>query len=150
MPEFILGVDFGLKRVGLAIGQTLTRQAAEMKTLQNTGDLLAQLQSIIEEWQIRRVVVGWPLKMDGEDQAITKKTRQFAEALQQRTGVEIDYVDERLTSRDANQRFIELRQSGLTRQSNKEKIDALAACIILQSWFDNDHSNRTTHEQLTD
>ena len=81
MPETVLGIDFGQKRIGLAIGQSFTGNANPLKVIGNNKDTLNQLQQIIKEWQINRVVMGLPLTMDGEEQTITRQVKNFAKKL---------------------------------------------------------------------
>jgi len=136
MPEYILGIDFGQKRIGLAVGQTLTRAASALTTINNDGGVWNALKTIIEEWQISQIVLGLPLDMDGEDQEITRQTRKFRNRLDQHTQLPIHWVDERLTSYEAERQFQSSREMQLTKAKDKHNIDAKAAQIILQSWLD--------------
>ncbi|WP_223789829.1 Holliday junction resolvase RuvX [Marinicella meishanensis] len=136
MPEFILGVDYGSRRIGLAVGQTLTRVANPLTTLANNGAFLDELQRLIQEWQISGIVIGYPTTMEGEEQDITRQVKNFTKRIKHHTGLPVHWVDERLTSHEAERQFKDQRAAQLTKAKNKTQIDAMAAQIILQSWLD--------------
>ena len=136
MPEYILGIDYGQKRIGLAVGQTLTKAASALTTINNDGGVWSALKTVIEEWQISQIVLGLPLDMDGEEQEITRQTRKFRNRLNHHTQLPIHWVDERLTSFEAEREFQSSREMQLTKAKDKHNIDAKAAQIILQSWLD--------------
>ena len=136
MPEFILGVDFGQKRIGLALGQTMTQSARALSTVANNQQLWHELAAVIKEWQISQIVIGLPLDMDGEEQEITRQVKNFAKKLQQQFELPINYIDERLTSYEAERQFKTQRANKLAKAKHKSQIDAMAAQIILQSWLD--------------
>lgn len=135
----LLGFDFGLKRIGVAVGQQLTGTANALTTMEtkdgkppwNTiGDL-------IDEWHPGALVVGVPRHMDGTPHEITAAAQRFARQLEGRFGLTVFRIDERLTSRAAEAALPEragARRSGQMR--DKAEIDKLAAQIILQSWLD--------------
>ena len=136
MPEYILGIDFGQKRIGLAIGQTLSCIANTLKVLPNNQtfwDLLAQE---LDEWSVSQIVIGLPLDMDGAEQEITRQVKNFSNKVKQRTQLPVHLVDERLSSYAAERQFAEQRAAKLSKAKDKSQIDALAAQVILQSWFD--------------
>jgi putative Holliday junction resolvase len=133
MPEqttTVIGFDFGSYWIGVAVGQTLTRQATPLPAVRN-NDWKA-IQRLLDEWRPQRLVVGLPLSMDGEDQEMSARTRRFGRQLQGRFGIETDMVDERLTTREAYQYAV---QSGQHR--SKPEIDSLAAALITESWLEN-------------
>jgi len=136
MPEYVLGIDFGEKRIGLAVGQTLTRQAQALTTLPNNGEFWHQLGVVIDEWQVRQLVFGLPLGTDGEEQEITRRVRNFANKTSQQTGLPVHFMDERYSSYVAERAFQQDRAAGLKKAKQKSQLDAMAAQIILQSWFD--------------
>jgi len=136
MPEFILGLDYGSHRIGLAVGQTLTRVANPLDTLPNNGAFMTQLTHLIDEWQISQIVIGYPTSMDGEEQEITRQVKNFTNRIKDHTQLPVHWVDERLTSHAAERAFQEQRAAQLTKAKNKAQIDAMAAQIILQSWLD--------------
>ena len=136
MPEYILGIDYGSKRIGLAIGQNLTGSASPLCVITNNNNLWQKLTDILKEWQIRHIIVGLPLNKDGSDQKFTVMTRNFAEQLQQKLSVEVGLHDERYSSFAAERAFQEQRAAGQKKSKDKDQIDAMAAQIILQSWLD--------------
>ncbi len=147
MPEsnhqFILGIDFGQKRIGLAVGQTLTCIANPLRTVNNDGAFWQQLSEQIAEWNISQVVIGLPLKMSGEEQEITRQVKNFSKKIQQVTQLPVHLVDERLTSYEAERQFKDSRQANLSKAKDKSQIDAMAAQIILQSWFDQQQNHES-------
>ncbi len=136
MHDYVLGIDFGSHRVGVAVGQTLSRQARALRTLSNNKNLFDALSALIDEWQIKQLVVGLPLAMDGSEQEITRRVKNFSTKLTKHSGLPVHLVDERLTSFEAERQFQQRREMQLSKAKNKDQIDALAAQVILQSWFD--------------
>lgn len=124
----VLGFDFGLKRIGVAVGNTVIRQAQPLTIISaptNDGKFAA-LAALIEEWKPALCVVGLPRHPDGAEHEMTVRCRRFANQLHGRFDVAIAMVDERYSS------AVISRQRG-------ELIDAQAAAIILQQYFD-DHA----------
>ena len=133
MPEqatTVVGFDFGSYWIGVAVGQTLTRQATPLPAVRNKD--WKAIGRLIEEWRPQRLVVGLPLSMQGGDQEMSARARRFGRQLQGRFGIETDMIDERLTTREAYQVAVE---SGQYR--NKPEIDSLAAALITESWLRN-------------
>lgn len=135
LPEgIILGFDFGTKRIGVAVGQTVTKTANPYGMLKaNQGQPnWDQVAKIIEEWQPVALVVGIPLNMDGTEQAVTQAAKKFANRLEGRFNLPVYGVDERLTTVEARDRvFQDEGYKGL----QKTAIDAMAAKIILEAWL---------------
>src|SRR5690606_29617574 len=128
MPEeTLLAFDYGLKKIGVAVGNTLTRQARPLKILSpvTREQRFAALAALLEEWRPDRVVVGLPLASDGSEQYHSLRCRRFANQLHGRFGVTAELVDERGSSVEA--------QLAL---GNHDADDAMAAAIILQRYFD--------------
>lgn len=144
MPEdralSALGFDFGLRRIGVATGQSVTGSATPVTTLPANDGLpdWSRVDRLIEQWKPDRLVVGLPYTMDGREQAITQGARDFAHSLEQRYARPVHTVDERLSSKEAEARLRELRQQG-RRRVRREDIDSVAACIILESWLHHPH-----------
>ena len=134
-----LGIDFGLKRVGLAVSDRTGSLVSPFKTIERkTRDgLFDELIEIIQNELIETVVVGLPLSMEGEDTLTTRQARNFAESLGRRTDIPIHLMDERLTSAEAEE---ELNAAGLRGKKKKMALDSQAAVIILRSWLENEHS----------
>jgi putative Holliday junction resolvase len=131
----ILGIDYGDVRVGLALSDLTCTIARPFKTL-NYNDmdhLLSQLFQISEENKVNKIVVGIPYNMKGDDTKQTTKVRDFIFILEQKIGYKVDLIDERLTSSEA-EKF--LHQMNIKTGFNKDKIDKIAASIILQEYLD--------------
>jgi putative Holliday junction resolvase len=131
----ILGIDYGDVRVGLALSDLTCTIARPFKTLNynDMDDLLSQLFKISEENQVNKIVVGIPYNMKGDDTKQTTKVRDFIFILEQKIGYKVDLIDERLTSSEA-EKF--LHQMNIKTGFNKDKIDKIAASIILQEYLD--------------
>jgi putative holliday junction resolvase len=137
--QIVLAIDFGLKRLGLASGDTLTRTAMPRKTLSvpPTGIDWASLAAVLADLRPARLVVGEPYNADGSPSALTHAARAFAADLQVRFALPVDLVDERWSSLDAEERLREARSSGARkRRVTKADIDAVAAAVILERWFE--------------
>lgn len=126
--ETVLAFDFGLKRIGVAVGNTLIRQAQPLTVIvEATNDAkFAAIEALIREWQPQRCVVGLPSHPDGAEHEMTVRCRRFANQLNGRFGVATVLVDERYSS-------------AVIPQRRGEAIDAQAAAIILQQYF-NDYA----------
>jgi putative holliday junction resolvase len=129
LEQTLLGFDFGTKRIGIAIGQTLTKTARPLTQL-NTNDWLG-LGKLIDEWRPHAFVVGLPLNMDDSTSPISKLAKQFAKQLEQRFNRTVYLCDERLSSRAALEH---LQERGITKPS-KQEINSTAAAVVLQSWL---------------
>ena len=138
-PEVILSVDFGFKRIGIASGDTLTRTAHPRTTISNGqhGPDWPALDRILADTRPARIAVGEPYNADGSESPLTGAARRFATELARRSGLPVDLVDERWSSQDAEDRLRDERASGERRRRvTKEAIDAAAAAVILERWFE--------------
>lgn len=131
-PKSLLGFDYGLKQIGVANGQTLTSSASGLTILKAVDGIpnWSQVEKLLNEWKPDLVIVGLPLNMDDSESELSSRARKFARRLQGRFAVEVEMVDERLTSREAKMLGHEQGTQDLT------KIDHIAASLILQSWLD--------------
>lgn len=131
----VLAFDFGLKRIGVAVGEAALRQAHALTTVEAESNeaRFAAIARLIEEWRPVLLVVGLPLALDGAEHELTARCRRFANQLRGRFALPVDLADERLTSVAAD---AQLREAGLDWKKRKDKIDALAAQIMLQGYFD--------------
>jgi len=129
-----LGIDFGTKRVGLAITDPEGRMAFARPSIERTtrDALFAKLVSLIDAEGVEVVVVGLPLTMEGEDSLTTRQARNFAESLGRRISAPIHLVDERLSSAAAEE---ELKEAGLCSRKRKNHLDSQAAVQILNTWL---------------
>ena len=135
MPDqTVLGFDFGMKKMGVAVGQTVTCTATPLALLKakNGEPEWDELAKIIKIWKPNALVVGRPLNMDGTIQPITEIVENFAKALQAHTGLPVHFVDERLSTVEA--RAVVFEKGGY-RTLSRQPVDATAAQIILQDWL---------------
>jgi putative Holliday junction resolvase len=137
--QILLALDFGLKRIGIASGDTLTRTASPRTTIPvHAGQIdWPTLGRQITDLRPSRLVVGEPYNADGTTSSLTDAARSFARDLAARFDLPVDLVDERWSSLDAEERLREARASGTRRRRvTREAIDAEAAAVILERWFD--------------
>ncbi len=131
----VLGFDFGLKRIGLATGQTITGTASPLVTLPavNQSPDWAGIETHIRQWNPDALIVGIPYLLDGGESDITRAARNFSRALEKRFKLPVYTVDESLSSYEAEQH---LKQDIKIAKHNKHEVDKMAAAIIVQSWLD--------------
>ncbi len=141
-PEVVLALDFGLRRIGVAVGDTLTGHAHPLPALAVPRERAAgepeflALRGVISERGATRLVVGCPYNVDGSESALTARARAFAAELARRFPIPVHAVDERYSSIEAQQRLREQRQSGARRRRvDAGAIDSAAAAVILERWF---------------
>lgn len=128
----ILGIDYGEKRVGLALTDLLQMIASPFKTIPNNSSLLSSLKNIIDEHEVEKVVVGMPIGMKGQETHQTQIVKEFVNRLEEHH-ISVDLEDERLSSVSAKKSLI---QQGVKTGHNKGLIDQTAAAIILQLYLD--------------
>lgn len=135
-PGTYLGFDYGVKRIGIAVGQTITRSANALQILPgNHQDMWQQLENIVRQWQPAGFVVGMPMTADGQTGELHSRIDKFIGQLHQRFGLPVYTIDERLSSYAARD---------LLSQTTKRKItsvDDTAAAVILQTWLDEQYDN---------
>ena len=135
----VLAFDYGLKRIGVAVGNVLTATAEPLQVLRADGGQpdWTELDRCIAAWNPGLLVVGVPYNMDGSAGALTEPAKSFAAALQNRSGLCVDTVDERLSSREAEDVLRRKRRDGsLARRIRREDIDMESACVLLRQWLD--------------
>lgn len=132
----LLGFDFGKKHIGVAVGQELTGAATPLETLHPVSDKpdWDAITRLIETWRPAGLVVGIPLHMDGSEQDMTLEARRFARQLAGRFQLPVYPVDERLSTIEAGH-LLHDSDTDRHRARRKRGIDAIAAQIILQTWF---------------
>ncbi len=133
-----LAFDFGRKRIGVATGDSVTRRASPVTTLDcgAAGIDWPAIGRLVGQWRPARFVVGLPANVDGSPAELTEPARAFARELEARYGVPAVTVDERYSSLDASEALREARREGArSRRVQKEDVDAAAACVILERWF---------------
>jgi putative Holliday junction resolvase len=126
----VIAFDFGLKRIGVAVGNTLLRQATPLPVIvaARTDDKFAAISALLEAWQPATLVVGLPLHPDGAEHEMTARCRRFANQLHGRYDIPAMLVDERYSS-------------AVLLQRRGEHIDSEAAALILQQYFDQHEPN---------
>jgi putative Holliday junction resolvase len=131
----IMAFDFGEKRIGVATGETMLKAAHALTTIETevTEARFAEIGKLIAEWQPSLLIVGLPTYLDGVEHALTQLSKKFAQRLEGRFNLPVMMVDERLSSAEAAQN---LSEAGVKGKQQKAMIDAVAAQIILQSYFD--------------
>ncbi len=122
----LLCFDYGRKRIGVAVGQTLTGTASPLETIAVTGNKpdWDSITRIIQQWNPRALVVGYPLNMDGSSQSMTRTAVRFMNQLRHRFGLPVYQADERLSSYEAK-----------SRMKGARNLDAVAAQAILETWL---------------
>lgn len=126
--------DFGMKSIGVAIGQSITQTASPLGALKATDGIPSweTLADLVEQWQPEIFVLGLPLNMDGSEQEITNNVKRFGNRLQHRYKRKVYLHDERLSTVDAKAKLFEL---GGYKKLAKDKVDSVSACLIYESWL---------------
>lgn len=134
----VFGLDFGTRKLGVAVGQTLTRTAMgiaviPVKALEPDW---AQLDALVQRWKPGAFVVGMPYNMDGTESAMTEKAQRFARTVSARYDRHCHSIDERLSTREARAITRENAERIGKKYNDRAKVDAMAAQLLLESWFD--------------
>ncbi len=134
----VLGFDFGMKHIGVAVGQTITHTANPLTTLKAINGIpnWEEVALLIKTWGAKALVVGIPLNMDGTEQAITAAAKKFSNRLHDRFRLPVHPVDERLTTIEAKQQLFEAEGY---RALDKKSVDSYSAKLILESWLGDQH-----------
>lgn len=135
-----VGIDFGLRRVGVAVSDPAGRIAHGLDTVVTAGldDSVAQVVDVAERYQARRIVVGLPYRMNGDEGDMAQWVHEFVRRLAKCVSAEVDTWDERLTSAEAQRAFTEM---GYRVKGNKKRLDQMAATLLLQSFLDRQRRN---------
>ena len=143
--EILLGFDFGMKRIGVAVGQAITQSATPLTTIHANAGVpdWNSLTKLLQEWKPQALVVGIPLNMDGTDQPITEDAKNFALELKSHFKIPTFGMDERLSTKDARDRVF---QAGGYKKLQSTEIDAVAAQLILEHWLSSPHEGYEIHE----
>ena len=133
----VLAIDFGMKRIGFAIGNTLIQTAAphDPITRKDSKQTIQHIKKLIDEYEINRVAMGYPLNMDGTKSKITEHVENFTRRLEKAVGPEIgiDFVDERLSSVEAEEN---LKTHQPDFRKRKKIIDSMSALVILKRYME--------------
>lgn len=134
MSRTLLGFDYGLKNIGVAVGQQLTQTASPLTVIKARDGIpnWDDIKALLDEWQPELLIVGLPLNMDGTEQAMTAAARKFGNRLNGRFQIAVEWQDERLSTFEA------LEQLGVRSKlqaKNRDDVDRISAQLILQSWL---------------
>ena len=126
----VISFDFGTKKIGVAVGQTETKTSSPLQIVFSKNNTVNwdEISSIVNEWKPNLILVGKPLNMDGSDSDMMEKVDIFYKKLEKISKIPCEYVDERLTSFEARESLTEIK---------KDLIDAHAAKILIDQWFNN-------------
>ena len=142
----IIGLDYGTKTVGVAVSDALMITAQPLETIERKSanklrQTLARIESIIEEYQAERIVLGYPKNMNNTIGERAEATEQFKEDLERRTGLEVILWDERLSTVEAERILMD---TGVRRENRKQYVDKMAAAVFLQNYLDSQaHEGQT-------
>ena len=134
----ILAIDFGVKRIGLAIGDSESSIATPFKTIKNNGyeNCSIKISKIVKEWGINLIVLGKPEIYS--DQEVNKQIDNFGKILKKNLNIDVIFYNEDYSSNSAQAELAMQMQVGRKKKVNKEEIDRIAATLILQSYFENE------------
>lgn len=128
-----LGIDYGTKRVGIAISDGLGLMARPLEVAARS-DVISRVEDVVSTYGVTRLIIGLPTALGGHEGASAEGARKLGEELAEATGLEVEYVDERFTSRMAEETLLD---TGMKRRKRRETVDKVAAAIILQEYLDN-------------
>ena len=134
VDKFYLGIDYGIKKTGIAIAQKVTKKSRPLKIVYK--DYIDEIGKILEEWDIDKIVVGFPDHVGKKASKIQGEINNFVNTLKKNINPSIEVIlfDEQLSSELAKNDFAEMRNLGFTRKKNSD-YDDISASIILQSWI---------------
>lgn len=140
IPHRILAIDYGAKRVGLALSDELLFTAQPLLVLQRTNrrELFKRLRSLCSEYRVARILVGHPLHMNGDSGPMAEAASRFAAQLRKELGLEVELSDERLTTWEARQTRKDSQARSLRKNSH---LDHVAAAILLREYLDRRRSS---------
>jgi putative Holliday junction resolvase len=133
-----MGLDYGAKTVGVAVSDELLMTAQPLETIRRERETklrrtLARIEELMEEYQVEKVVIGLPKKLNNEEGDRCERTREFAQMVERRSGLEVIFWDERLTTVLAD---AALAEGGVAKENRKAYIDKVAASLILKSYLE--------------
>ena len=130
-----IAFDFGMKSIGVAVGQTITGTASPLAALKAIDGIpnWDSVANVLSEWQPQALVVGLPLNMDGTQQPLTTNVKRFIGRLKHKYNLPVHAHDERLSTVDAKAKLFEL---GGFKKLSKDKVDSVSACLIYESWLE--------------
>ena len=134
----ILGLDYGSRTVGVAVSDAMGWTAQSLETIERKEDnklrkTLARIEALVKEYEVEKIVLGYPKHMNNEEGDRCAKTEEFKEMLERRTGLQVILQDERMSTMSAERILME---GGVRRENRKEFVDKMAAAFILQTYLD--------------
>jgi len=132
--ERVLGIDYGTKRIGLAVTDPLNIFAYPLITLPNDSKFIDQLKKIIDDYHVAKIILGYPLKESGDESASSQSVLKFKEELENKIGLPVELIDERYSSSIAQERIIQSVSSKKKRR-DKSLLDKNAAAVILEDYL---------------
>jgi len=131
----VLALDFGLRRMGFAVGDTQIGTASPLKQLDRKNKQLdlTYIKNLVEEYEVEQIVMGYPLNMDGSKSDFSARVERFSRALEKACAIPIEFMDERLTSFEAEEL---IKEHIPDFKKRKKMIDSISAMIILQSYME--------------
>jgi putative Holliday junction resolvase len=140
-PHRILGLDVGSRTIGIAVSDPLGYTAQGLETIRRQNKRLdfERLETVLRQYDVKEIVVGYPLRMSGAEGTQAEKMQAFAADLEKRFGLPVHLVDERLTSAQANR---VLRETDMSIVKRAAVVDQMAAVLILQGWMDGRSTGR--------
>ena len=142
----LMGLDYGSKTVGVAVSDPLGLTAQGVETVWRKQEnklrqTMARIEELISEYQVERIVLGYPKNMNNTIGERAEATEQFKEDLERRTGLEVILWDERLSTVEAERILMD---TGVRRENRKQYVDKMAAAVILQNYLDSQaHEGQT-------
>lgn len=133
----LLGIDYGTRKLGLAIGNLLTGSARPLEPVRyrEQEGLYRPIERVLEQWRPSVIVIGLPLAGDGGETEMSGGVRAFAAELERRSRIPVRLHDERLSSHAAAQNLAGRRREGRARRRDAARLDSMAAALILESWM---------------
>lgn len=129
-----MGIDFGEVRIGIALSDPLQIISQPYRVIPNDDDTISEIKNIIKSEEVRKIILGLPLNLDGEDTKKTLEVREFSEVLKNNVDIPVIFWDERYTTVEANE---ELKHMGYGIAESRKVIDKVAASIILKNYMEN-------------
>ena len=130
LPRY-LAIDYGTKRIGLAVNDPLGITVQPLPFVENNSAKIKALQKIIQEKEIKKIILGLPLALSGQEELAAQKVRGFAEELRV-LNLPLEFCDERLTTAAAHKMML---QFGISERDRRTKVDSLAACVLLDDYL---------------
>jgi len=135
----ILGLDYGEVRIGVAVSDPLGITALPLSFIENNDRAFSCIIDLIKQYQVGKIVVGNPIKMDGSIGAAAEKARMFSEALKNQIKADVDLWDERLTTKMAQRSYLDL---GVSQKRSRKNIDSTSASLMLQGYIDRKNNEK--------